>query len=183
MSYQQQLLAGADEFLSEHAGEHTTIEIASWLFHQRKVEPAAKSQIQLLAKDLSRAMSTETIIDERGRRVRKKLCLRRRVKNPDGSSYVQATWFDKDFAPPTFKEAVFDQRRESAENMLWQLKQDIDHYNEFDNPGAMYQTTFDFEPDMADREAGRKLIDETPAENEDYDEEADPFDHRFAAAD
>lgn len=97
-------------------------------------------------------------------------------------TYIQATWFDKDIAPPQFKEAVFDQRRESAANMLWQLKQDIDHYNEFDNPGEPYQTTFDFMGDMADREAGRELILETQSEDDDYDEEFDDFDHRLDAA-
>jgi hypothetical protein len=128
-------------------------------------------------------MSTQMVIDAKGRRVRKKLCLRRKAKNPDGSTYIQATWFDKDFAPPSFKEEVFDQRRESAANMLWQLKQDIDHYNEFDNPGAPYQTTFDFVSDMADREAGRELINECKSEYEGYDEEVDDLaDHRFDAA-
>jgi hypothetical protein len=168
-SFNHKILAAIDEFLLEHPGEeHTSLEIASYLYHQRKLEPQAKSQIQLLAKDVSRAMSTQTIVDEKGRKVRKKLCLKRRVTNPDGSTYVQATWFDKDYAPPTVKEAIFDQRRESAVNIVWQLKQDIDHYNEFDNPGAPYQTTFDFIGDMADREAGLHLIMESQEEEEDY---------------
>lgn len=174
-SFHHTLLAEIDEFLLDHPGEeHTAVEIASYLYHQRKVEPQAKSQIQLLAKDVSRAMSTQTIVDDKGRKVRKKLCLRRRVTNPDGTTYVQATWFDKDFAPPSVKEAIFDQRRESAANVIWQLKQDIDHYNEFDNPGEEYQTTFDFIGDMADREAGLALT--RDGGGEDYGEEGNYLD-------
>lgn len=167
--------------------EHTSLEIAAYLFYQRKLEPQARSQIQLLAKDVSRAMSTQTIIDSKGRRVRKKLCYRRKATNPDGTTYTQATWFDKDFAPPNVKEAIFDQRRDSVANIVWQLKQDIDHYNEFDNPGAQYQTTFDFMGDMADREAGLALImesqaGEADADDGDYFDEEEDFAQRLAAA-
>lgn len=184
MSYLQKILQGIDEFRSEvHDGELDSGEIASWLYYQRKLEPSITDQVKLLQRDVSRAMSTQVFIDEQGRRVRKKLCLRRKVERTGGGSYIQATWFDKDIAPPSFKEAVFDQRRESAANMLWQLKQDIDHYNEYDNPSEKYQTTFDFYGDMADREAGRKLIMETQTGEEDYeDEELDDFDsHLFNA--
>ena len=187
-SFNQRILAEIDEFLLKNPGDdHTSLEIAAYLYYQRKLEPQAKSQIQLLAKDVSRAMSTQTIIDGKGRKVRKKLCLRRRVTNPDGTTYVQATWFDKDFAPPTVKEAIFDQRRESAVNIVWQLKQDVDHFNEFDNPGEPYQTTFDFIGDMADREAGLALIRESqeaedePDGGDSFDEEED-FSHLFVAA-
>ena len=189
-SFNQKILAEIDEFLLQHPGDdHTSLEIAAYLYYQRKLEPQAKSQIQLLAKDVSRAMSTQTKIDGKGRRVRQKLCFKRKVTNPDGTTYVQATWFDKDFAPPTVKEAIFDQRRDSAVNIVWQLKQDIDHYNEFDNPGAPYQTTFDFIGDMADREASLALIREIPESDDDpegvdyFDEEEDELAHRLAAAD
>lgn len=179
MSYIQKILQGIEEFRRNvHDGELDSGEIASWLYHQHRLEPSVTDQVKLLQRDVSRAMSTQIVIDEKGRRVRQKLCLRRKVTGTDGKTYIQATWFDKDIAPPTFKEAVFDQRRDSAANILWQLKQCIDHYNEFDNPGTDYQTTFNFEADMADREAGRELILETQAE-EDYDEEADDFAHRF----
>ena len=192
-SFNQKILAEIDEYLFKNPGdEHTSLEIAAYLYYQRKLEPQAKSQIQLLAKDVSRAMSNQHKIDGKGRRVRQKLCFKRKVTNPDGSTYVQATWLDKDFAAPTVKEEIFDQRRDSAVNIVWQLKQDIDHYNEFDNPGAPYQTTFDFIGDMADREAGLALIretqepDNTPDDDPDgadyFDEESDDLAHRFATA-
>lgn len=185
MSYLQKVQEGIDEFRQEvHDGELTSLEIASWLFYQRKLEPAAKSQIQLLAKDVSRAMSTQTFIDARGRRVRKKLCLRKKMTRPDGSVYFQPTWFDNDIATSQFKALVFAQRRDAVGNILWQLKQDIDHHNEFDNPGQPYQTTFNFEPDMADHQAGLDVINEVVVDDgEVYDEESDPFDQRLAAAD
>jgi hypothetical protein len=98
--------------------------------------------------------------------------LRTKVTKPDGSSYINPTWFDRDIATNQFKEAVFDQRRDSVARILWQLKQDIDHHNEFDNPDAEYQTTFNFIKDMEDFDAGRLLILETE-ESEEYDEEED----------
>lgn len=186
-SFNQKILAEIDEFLLQHPGdEHTSLEIAAYLYYQRKLEPQAKSQIQLLAKDVSRAMTTQHKIDGKGRRVRQKLCYKRRVTNPDGSTYVQATWFDKDFTPPTVKEAIFDQRRDSAVNLVWQLKQDIDHYNEFDNPGAEYQTTFNFVGDMADREAGLELIRESQQiaddlGEDDYTDDEEDLTRRLAA--
>ena len=183
MSYNQQVQKGIEEYRrSDRDGELDSLEIASWLYYQQKLAPPSKTQIQLLQKDVSRAMSTQTTVDEKGRRVRQKLCLRTRVERPDGGSYIEATWFDKDIAPAPFKEKVFAQRRESVANILWQLKQDVDHFNDFDNPGEEWQLLLDFGGDMADRQFSINYP--TSSEEDDLDEDDEDFaDQRLAAAD
>lgn len=78
MSYLQKILQDIEEFRRDvHDGELDSGEIAAWLFYQRKLEPSIRDQVKLLRRDVSRAMSTQVVIDSKGRRVRQKLCLRR----------------------------------------------------------------------------------------------------------
>jgi hypothetical protein len=46
----------------------------------------------------------------------------------------------------------FQQRRAGAADICWQIKQDLDSYNKFQNKGAPLQISFDFRDDNEERE-------------------------------
>jgi hypothetical protein len=50
------------------------------------------------------------------------------------------------------------QRREAIADDCWQLKQDLDSYNEYHNPAEPLQVLLDFSEDVEEREAARSRV-------------------------
>jgi hypothetical protein len=128
-------------------------DVALWMVQEGLWAPPLRTQVSLLANDISDALRTQYFVDDQGRRVRKKHAVKSRVKDENGKLVQQVLWFDIDIAPPQFMAESFSQRRTAIADECWQLKQDIDHFNENLNHGRQIQTWFDFSDDVADREA------------------------------
>jgi hypothetical protein len=127
---------------------------AAWIYKNKKWQPSLSTIIDLLAKEISDAMRTEYFEDEKGRRVRKKHAVRRKMQDEFGKWKQLVFWDNIDTANPQFMEQSFSQRRGAIADECWQLKQDVDHYNENFNHAKPLQLWLDFSDDVADREAG-----------------------------
>src|SRR5689334_16423114 len=56
---------------------------------------------------------------------------------------------------PQFMAQSIQQRREAIADDCWQLKQDLDSYNQYHNPAEPLQVVLDFSEDVEEREAAR----------------------------
>jgi hypothetical protein len=87
--------------------------------------------------------------------VRRKHALRLKDTGPDGAKRQLVLWVDIELASPQFMQQSIQQRRESIADDCWQLKQDLDSYNQFHNPAEPLQVLLDFTEDVEEREAAR----------------------------
>jgi hypothetical protein len=68
------------------------------------------------------------------------------------SGKLVTLWGDMRKAAHSFIETAFRQRRNQIIGDCYQLKQDVDSFNEFYNKGEQIQLPLDFEPDVAEQE-------------------------------
>ena len=156
MSYHQQLQAYIEEYRRKvNGGPVQVADIAAWLIRENRWAPSPQAAIGLLARDLSEAMRTQYTTDAAGRRVRRKHALRLNDTGPDGAKRQLVLWVDIDLASPQFMQQSMQQRREAIADDCWQLKQDLDSYNQFHNPAEPLQVLLDFREDVEEREAAR----------------------------
>jgi hypothetical protein len=156
MSYHQQLQAYIEEYRRKvNGGPLQVADIAAWLIRDGRWAPSPQAAIGLLARDLSEAMRTQYATDAAGRRVRRKHAVRLKDTGPDGAKRQLVLWADIELASPQFMQQSIQQRRESIADDCWQLKQDLDSYNEFHNPAEPLQVLLDFTEDVEEREAAR----------------------------
>ncbi|HEY8901166.1 MAG TPA: hypothetical protein VIM61_12210 [Chthoniobacterales bacterium] len=154
MSYNKRILEMIEAYRREVAdGALNPREIAAYLIRAGKWEPSLKEAMSILSEDISDAMRTQYAIDSKGRRVRRKHSVRHVSKDANGNSKQMVLWYDIEIAPPQFMFESFQQRRGSIADDCWQLKQDVDSYNENYNKAAPIQIMLDFTDDMADRQA------------------------------
>ena len=161
MSYHQQLQAYIEEYRRRvKDGPLQVVDIAAWLIREGRWAPSPQAAIGLLARDLSEAMRTQYTTDAAGRRVRRKHAVRLKDTGPDGRKQQLVLWVDIDLASRDFMRQSVQQRREAIADDCWQLKQDLDSYNQFHNPAEPLQVLLDFTEDVEEREAARAV---TPA--------------------
>jgi hypothetical protein len=127
-------------------------EIAAWMLREKKCAPTMEEALDILTRHVSYAMRTQFATDADGRRVRRKHAVRYQKKAPDGTLIQTVFWYDMDIAPPQFMLESFQQRRGGAADICWQIKQDLDSYNKFQNKGTPLQISFDFRDDNEERE-------------------------------
>jgi hypothetical protein len=156
MSYHQQLQAYIEEYRRKvNGGPVQVADIAAWLIREGRWAPSPQAALGLLARDLSEAMRTQYATDPAGRRVRRKHAVRLNDAGPDGGKRQLVLWADIELASPQFMQQSVQQRRESIADDCWQLKQDVDSYNQFHNPAEPLQVPLDFTEDVEEREAAR----------------------------
>jgi hypothetical protein len=127
--------------------------IAAWIYQNNRFRPTKEETLRLLVRHLSDAMRTQYKTDPEGRRVRRKHAVRYKETDADGTKRQLVLWYDIDIAPPHFMFESLQQRRGGIANDCWQLKQDLDSYNNYYNKGEPIQILLDFREDMEDREA------------------------------
>jgi hypothetical protein len=158
MSYHQQLQAYIEEYRRKvNHGPVQVADIAAWLIRDGRWAPSPQAALGLLARDLSEAMRTQYATDPAGRRVRRKHALRLNDAGPDGAKRQLVLWVDIELADPQFMQQSIQQRQESIADDCWQLKQDLDSYNQFHNPAEPLQVLLDFTEDVEEREAARAV--------------------------
>lgn len=121
----------------------TARDVASWAIAQSLWEPRQADIIAQCADDLARALREEYRTDRFGRRYRTKHAVR---INKGGVQY--SLWADLDTAPRAHMERAFGQRRQQIVGDCFQLRIDVDVYND-NNPSApAIQLVLDFTRDV-----------------------------------
>jgi hypothetical protein len=135
-----------------HGSSFELREFAVWAIRERRWAPTIKSAADLLVSEAGAALREEYFTDDQGRRVRKKHVVRVRSEDEFGNRKQLTLWNDITTAPPEHMLASLQQRRMGIADDCWQLKQDLDSYNDNWNPGERIQIWFDFTEDMEERE-------------------------------
>jgi hypothetical protein len=148
MSYKQQMLDLYYEFCAT-AGRRTasTKEMARWAITNQKWQRHEEAALKQCAEDFAEALREHYEDDPTGRRVR----MNHAARVQRGSKFV-TLWGDMRKAAHDFIETAFRQRRNQIIGDCYQLKQDVDSYNEFYNKGDQIPLPLDFAPDVAEQE-------------------------------
>ena len=104
--------------------------------------------IKKCAEDIAKAMREEYELDSKGRRVRQKHPVKKRV---DGKQVT--IWDDINTAPHEHMENAFQWRRRAIVADCAHLKTDIDSYNEHRRPKTPIQADFNFTFDLEELES------------------------------
>ncbi len=122
-------------------------DVAAWAVQQGLWKPRPIDVISQCAEDLSRALREEYRTDAKGRRYRTKHAVRMK-KN--GEQYT--LWADIETAPRDHMERAFAQRRKQIVGDCYQLKTDVDCYNDVHDEQEPIQMILDFTMDVAEIE-------------------------------
>ncbi|WP_269716357.1 hypothetical protein [Caulobacter sp. NIBR2454] len=123
-------------------------EVAAWAIDQGLFYPAPKDVIKICRDALADSLRQEKRTDDQGRQYRAKHSVRTTV-----SGVQLSLWADIDYAPRSFMEKSFSQRRKSITDDSFQLKQDVDHYNDVNRADPPIQMILDFTDDVAEMQA------------------------------
>jgi hypothetical protein len=157
MSYMRQMQILADEFFCETGRVSATkTEMAAWAIRTGRWNRQEEVALKQCADDFAEALRVEYVTDPKGRRVRTKYAatLEREGKK-------QTFWGDRKNVGREFIEVSVKQQRNRVAGELYQMKVDLDSYNELYNDGEPLQIPLDFTPDieeleeMAKRRKGR----------------------------
>lgn len=136
-------------YQEEHGGvpetPYTVVKwaIANGLLAEPDIDPAAR-----LAEEMAKALREEYKTDSRGRRYRVNHAARIR-KN--GIQY--SLWAKMDLAPPDHMAKSFQQRRQQVVGDCFQLRTDVDVYNEKHPELPPYQLVLNFQEDVDELQA------------------------------
>ena len=125
--------------------------IAEWAINKSLWSAQSETLVKQAAYEFTDAMRDEYITDPQGRRVRVKHAVR--VKR-EGKQVT--LWGDWD-SGTQFIAISYAQRRRLIVGEAYQLKLDVDSYNQNANAGRQIAMNFNFEPDIAEKEAIRTM--------------------------
>lgn len=124
--------------------------VAEWAVAEGRYFPAPKSVVKMCREALADSLRQEKRVDAEGRWYRAKHPVR------TSAGGVQLTlWADIDLAPRIHMEQSFAQRRRSIVDDCFQVKQDVDHFNQYRGGERNIQIILDFTEDVAELEALR----------------------------
>ena len=129
----------------------TAVDIARWAIGKRLWDIHPSKIVRQCADQIADAMRQEYITDPQGRRVRVK-----HVAPYDHKGQTSLKWDDMRSARPEHMHTSFAYKRQLIVSDCWQLKLEIDSYNENYNKGKLVQTVFDFNDDLAELEIQAK---------------------------
>jgi hypothetical protein len=122
----------------------TSREVARWAIDNHLWEPPrAYDPIDQCAEDLARAWREEYRVDDKGRRYRAKHAVR---VTKGGAQF--AFWADMDTAPAAHVHKAIAQRRQQIVGDCYQLKVDVDHFNDIRGDAEPIQLILDFTIDV-----------------------------------
>lgn len=151
-TYNEQMQAIFDRYSTEVNSSPVSLDdVAAWAIEKRLYQPAPRDVVKLCREALADSLRLEKRIDEKGRRYRAKHTVREIV----GGKQLNL-WADIDHAPRAFMEKSFGQRRRSVVDDCFQVKQDVDHFNDSHAEDAPIQIVLDFTDDVAEMEAAER---------------------------
>ncbi|SMC39177.1 hypothetical protein SAMN05880593_1012 [Rhizobium sp. RU36D] len=125
--------------------------VAAWAIEQGLYRPQPRDVVKLCREALAESLRQEKRIDAQGRKYRAKHSVRTNV-----GGVQLSLWADIDNAPRSFMEKSFSQRRKAIADDCFQVKQDVDHFND-ENPTELpIQIVLDFTDDVAEMEAAAR---------------------------
>lgn len=121
-------------------------DVAEWAIREGRWQPRPSDIRDRFASDLTEALRQEYRTDAKGRTYRAKhaVCLKK-----DGRQL--SLWADIDQAPRAHMEKALGQRRKQIVGDCYQLRQDVDHYNESNPSSPGIQLILDFADDVEER--------------------------------
>ena len=132
--------------------------VAEWAIDRGLFYPTPRSVLKLCREALADSLRLEKRVDSEGRWYRAKHPVRTNVGG------IQLTlWADIDNAPRVHMEESFAQRRKSIADDCFQIKTDVDHFNQYRGGERPIQMILDFTEDVAEMEAVRRLDDDGEA--------------------
>jgi hypothetical protein len=141
--FNEQLLRIVDDYRASGGSWPATREqIAEWAVANDRYQLTRGMAVSQCAEKISRAMGLDHIKDKRGRSVRRYYAARVRE---DGQLVMK--WDDLNADRP-FMEVAAANRRNQVLGQCWQLKNDIDSYNERKCPTEPIQMDFNFNIDL-----------------------------------
>jgi len=125
--------------------------VAAWAIEQGLYRPQPRDVVKLCREALAESLRQEKRIDAQGRKYRAKHSVRTNI-----GGVQLSLWADIDNAPRSFMEKSFSQRRKAIADDCFQVKQDVDHFND-ENPTELpIQIVLDFTDDVAEMEAAAR---------------------------
>lgn len=150
-TFKEQMQQVFEDYIDEVGHEPVSLDVvAEWAIINGRFHPAPKSVVKLCREALAESLRQEKRLDEKGRWYRAKHPVRESV----GGAQL-TLWADIDTAPRVHMEKSFAQRRRSIADDCFQVKQDVDHYNDNRGKERPIQMVLDFSEDVAEREALR----------------------------
>jgi hypothetical protein len=148
MSYIRQMQLLADEFFRETGKVSATkTEMAVWAIRTGRWNRQEEVALKQCADDFAEALRVEYVTDPKGRRVRTKYAA---TLERDGKK--QTNWGDRKHVGREFIEVSVKQQRNRIAGELYQIKIDVDSFNELYNDGEPIQISLDFTPDIEELE-------------------------------
>ena len=125
----------------------SSTEIARWAIENQLWQIHPGAVVRQCADQLATAMREQFVTDPQGRRVR---LLHAAPYPKNGRQYL--LWDDMRTASHKHMHMAFQNRRQQVVRDCYQLKQDVDSYNENHNKEKLIQMIFDFSLDLAELE-------------------------------
>lgn len=147
--FSEQMQAIFDRYTEEVDSSPVSLDnVAAWAIEQGLYRPAPRDVIKLCREALADSLRQEKRVDAKGRKYRAKHSVRTNI-----GGVQLSLWADIDDAPRLFMEKSFSQRRKSIADDCFQIKQDIDHFNDENLDEMPIQIVLDFTDDVAEMEA------------------------------
>lgn len=152
MSYKQAMQDLWKLYEQEHGEEPLSIgDCFDWAKRKGLWAPKPLDVAKIFNREMADALRDETRVDSTGREYRARHCVR---KNVGGMQL--SLWGDIDKVSRSFFEESVHQRRKGLVDTGYQMKKDVDHFNEYRSPEAPISLVLDITDDVAEREALEK---------------------------
>lgn len=156
MNYNEQLNAIFDRYSREVSPDPTSLDdVIEWALDKGLCQPNRRTIVQMFREDLATSLRQAKRLDDKGRSYRAKINVRETV-----AGIQMFLWADADLAPRSFVQKSAIQRRRAIAHDCFQLKQDVDHFNDERGGENPLQLPLDFTDDVAELEATAHLMKE-----------------------
>lgn len=158
-TYNQQMQALFARYLDEVSDDPVDLNaVGQWAIRQGLWKLHPSDVLSRFREQMARALREEYRTDAQGRRYRAKHA----VLEKSNEGKQMSLWADIDTAPRPHMVKAFAQRRKQIVGDCYQLRQDVDHYNDANPNGEPIQLVLDFTDDVEERyiESGIGNIDE-----------------------
>jgi len=151
MTYTEQMQSLAKDFQAATGNVTFKLkEVGLWAMNEGRWKPGQDAMLRQFCEEMGQALREEYIRDPQGRRVRAKHVVR-------GEGEQGFLWADIHTAPREHMVQAFGQRRDQIVADCFQLKTDVDSYNQNQNStGDPIQLRLDFKNDVREHELARK---------------------------
>ena len=158
-TYAEQMQALFHRYLHEVNPDPTDLhDVAAWAMSQELWKPRPADIRDRFSRDMAEALRQEYRVDAKGRSYRANHAVRT-SKNGRQMSF----WADIDTAPRKHMEKAFAQRRRQIVGDGYQLRSDVDHYNDAHPAEPKIQLILDFTDDVEEMMVAKGIADEAQA--------------------